>query len=176
LIAGAAPAHACCERTHLLPRGEHAGEVPLAIGDSVMLGAAKQVAHAGIEVDVKEGRVMRAALQIMRRRRHVHTLPDTIVIALGTNIPVSTGELTRALRIAGSERTLALVTPLRAWQPFATYSMWRAKRLHPKRVRIVDWAGAAAGNAAWLYGDGTHLRPLGARAYARLIRAALRRR
>jgi UDP-N-acetyl-D-mannosaminuronic acid transferase (WecB/TagA/CpsF family) len=59
-------------------------------------------------VEAKEGRVMGAALRIMWRRRHLHTLPATVVIALGTNIPVTTGELARALRITGRDRTLAL--------------------------------------------------------------------
>ena len=170
----ASPASACCERAHLLPNGKQAGEVPLAIGDSVMLGAAQRLARAGLEVDAKEGRVMGAALRIMWRRRHLHTLPATIVIALGTNIPTTTGELARALRIAGRDRTLALVTPMRTWRPFATGTLWWAKRAHPKRVRIVDWASAAAGNVGWLWPDGTHLRPRGAAAFTRLIRAAVR--
>src|SRR4051794_18726435 len=170
LIAG--PAQACCHRAHLLPDDTQPGEVPMAIGDSVMLGAAEQMADRGLEVDAREGRVMHAALEIMRRRRHVHTLPATVVLALGTNIPVTTGELTRALRIAGAERTIVLVTPLRSWQPFATAPMWRAKRLHPRLVRVLDWAAAAVANPAWLWPDGTHLRPQGALAYARLVRGS----
>ena len=105
LLAG--PAHACCRRTHLIPPGKQAGEVPLAIGDSVMMGAAPELAADGLEVDAKEGRVMHAALEILRRRRHVHTLPATVVLAIGTNIPVTTGELPRAARLAGDERVLA---------------------------------------------------------------------
>jgi hypothetical protein len=170
----ASPAAACCDREHLLPRGKQAGEVPLAIGDSVMLGATHRLARAGLEVDAKQGRVMHAALQIMWRRRHVHTLPPTVVIALGTNIPATTHELQRALRIAGPDRTLALVTPLRTWRPFATQTLWWAQRAHPKRVRIVDWARAAAGHGDWLWPDGTHLRPRGAAAFTRLIRTAIR--
>jgi hypothetical protein len=169
----ASPASACCERAHLFPKDKQAGEVPLAIGDSVMLGAAQRLARAGLEVDAKQGRVMGAALRIMWRRRHVHTLPATVVVALGTNIPATTGELGRALRIAGPDRTLVLVTPLRTWRPFATGPLLWAKRAHPKRVKIVDWASAAAGNAGWLWPDGTHLRPRGAAAFTRLIRAAV---
>jgi hypothetical protein len=170
----ASPASACCDRVHLFPKGKQPGEVPLAIGDSVMLGAAHRLARARLEVDAKQGRVTQAALRIMWRRRHAHTLPATIVIALGTNIPATTGELGRALRIAGRDRTLVLVTPLRTWRPFATGTLWWAQRAHPKRVRIVDWAAAAARNAGWLWPDGTHLRPRGAAAFTGLIRAAVR--
>ncbi|MFL6171137.1 MAG: hypothetical protein ACJ711_15795 [Ornithinibacter sp.] len=41
-------------------------------------------------------------------------------------------------------------------------------------MRVVDWDGYAAGHDKILYGDGIHPRPgAGAKAYARLIRAAL---
>jgi hypothetical protein len=135
-----------------------------------MLGAASELAHLRIEVDAKEGRVMQAALQMMRRRSDAQTLPATVVIALGTNIPPTPVELADAVRIAGRDRTLVLVTPLRSWYPFAGYPIWRAHRLHPRQVRVADWATAAPAHPDWLYGDGTHLRPAGAVAYARLIR------
>jgi hypothetical protein len=170
LLLAAAPASACCERAHLLPEGEQPGQVPLAIGDSVMLGAAEPLAHAGLEVDAKEGRVMHAAVSILRRRARVQTLPDTVVVALGTNIPAQPAEVADAIRILGRERTLVLVIPLRGWMSFGGAAFWRAKRLHPKTVRVLDWATAASSKAGWLYGDGTHLRPQGALAYARLVR------
>jgi lysophospholipase L1-like esterase len=135
-----------------------------------MLGAASDLVRLRIEVDAKEGRVMQAALQIMRRRNGDQTLPDTVIIALGTNIPPTTDELAQAIRIAGPERTLVLVTPLRSRQPFAGRPIWRAQRLHPRQVRVADWARAAAAHPDWLYDDGTHLRPAGAAAYARLVR------
>jgi hypothetical protein len=135
-----------------------------------MLGAASELVHRRIEVDAKEGRVLQAALQIMMRRSDAQTLPATVVIALGTNIPPTTDELARAIRIAGRDRTLVLVTPLRSWHPFAGYPIWRAQRLHPRQVRVADWASAALAHPDWLYGDGTHLRPAGAVAYARLVR------
>jgi hypothetical protein len=170
----ASPAHACCERAHLLPKGKQAGEVPLAIGDSVMLGAAKQLAGGGLEVDAKEGRVMHAAVSILRRRERVATLPATVVIALGTNFPAQPAEVADAIRLLGRERTLVLVTPFRAWSPFGAAAFWRAKRLHPATVRIADWGAAASRNAAWLYADGTHLRPAGSLGYTQLVRAATR--
>jgi hypothetical protein len=41
-------------------------------------------------------------------------------------------------------------------------------------VKVIDWAAYAAPHPGWFWGDGTHLRPSGARGYARLLRAAIR--
>jgi hypothetical protein len=168
----AAPASACCHRSHLLPAGAQPGQVPLAIGDSVMLGAAAQLAGAGFEVDAKEGRVTHAAVTIVERRLREQTLPDTVVIALGTNIPPLPDELARVIRLTGPGRTLLLVTPYRAWRPFGAQAMWRAQRLHRRTVFVADWAAAAGAHPSWFWPDGTHLRPDGARAYATTIEHA----
>jgi hypothetical protein len=41
---------------------------------------------------------------------------------------------------------------------------------------VLDWVSYSAGRTDWFWSDGTHLRPRGARAYARLLRSALRLR
>ena len=168
----AASAPACCIGIHLQP---HAGAhpPPLAIGDSVLLGAAHEVAGQGFEVDAREGRFMRHALAILRHLRRDNRHPPLIVIAIGTNMPPTTGELDRALRLTRPSQTLALVTPWRSGAPLADPAAWALHRRHPRRVQIVDWASRAAGHQSWFYGDGTHLRPPGALAYARLLGSLL---
>ena len=144
-----------------------------AIGDSVMLGAAAGLHRAGLEVDAKGSRVMRGALTLMRRRGK--RLPDTVVLAIGANVPATVAEVREALELVGPDRRLVLVTPKRSWRPFGAAALHRAARLHPDRVRIADWAAASAARADWLAGDGTHLTPRGAAAYARMVsRAAAR--
>jgi hypothetical protein len=145
---------------------------PYAIGDSVMLGAAKELYGAGLEVDAKGSRVMRGALTLLRRRGR--RLPGVLVLAIGTNVPATPGEMRRALRLIGPERRLVLVTPMRSWRPFGATALHRAARLHHDQVRVVDWAAESAARPWWLWGDGTHLRPAGARAYARLVVSAVR--
>jgi hypothetical protein len=146
---------------------------PLAIGDSVLLGAAHEVARAGFEVDAREGRFMRHALRILRHLRRDHRHPPLIVIAIGTNTPPTVAELERALHLIRRDQTLALVTPLRSGSPLPDPAAWALHRSHRRRVRILDWAGRAAGNPSWFYADGTHLRPAGARAYAGMLGALL---
>jgi hypothetical protein len=168
----AASAPACCIGIHLKP-AVAVGRPPLAIGDSVLLGAAHEVARQGYEVDAREGRFMRHALRILRHLRSAHSHPPLIVIAIGTNMPPTTAELQRALGLVHRNQTLALVTPLRSWATLPDPAAWSFHRLHPHRVRIIDWAAFGAGHDSWFYGDGTHLRPTGALAYARLLGSLL---
>jgi hypothetical protein len=173
LAATAGSAQACCIRVQLEPHHPASDPPPLAIGDSVMIAAAHRLARSGFEVDAREGRFMRSALRILRTRRRTHSRPGTVVIALGTNLPPTAKEIGTSLRLLGPRRRLALVTPLRSWRPLPSEAMRRAHRRHPHRVRILDWARLSAPHPEWFWGDGTHLRPAGARAYTRLLRRAL---
>jgi hypothetical protein len=168
----AAGAPACCIGIHLQPP-VRVGLPPLAIGDSVLLGAAHEVAREGYEVDAREGRFMRHALRILRHLRRADRHPPLIVIAIGTNTPPTTAELERALTLIRPRQTLAIVTPLRSWSTLPDPAAWAFHRRHPRRVRIVDWASYGVGHDSWFYGDGTHLRPSGALAYARLLGSLL---
>src|SRR4051794_34175330 len=175
LVVVTAPAGACCRRVHLFPHQVEKGKPPpLAIGDSVMIAAARRLARIGYEVDAREGRFMRHALRILRKRKRGHIRPRLVVLAIGTNYPATYGEIRRALRLVGPGRVLAMVTPWRSYRALDSSAIWRAKRRHPHRVRVIDWAAAAAGHSSWFWGDGTHLRPAGARAYARVLRTAIR--
>jgi hypothetical protein len=179
LVAAAAPtASACCVRAHLFPPGKRHSPhpLPLAIGDSVMLGAARNIARAGFEVDAREGRFMRSALRILRTRRRTGRRPRVVVVGIGTNAPATHAEIARALRLLGPRAKLALVTPKRSWRGIDNGAIRLAKRRHPRRVQVLDWVAYSARHPEWFWNDGTHLRPAGARAYTRLVRRALRPR
>src|SRR3954471_4193647 len=174
LVTITAPAGACCRRVHLFPRQvEKASPPPLAIGDSVMIAAARRLARMGYEVDAREGRFMRHALHILRKRKRRHIRPRLVVVAIGTNYPASYGQIRRALALLGPHRTLAFVTPKRSWRGIGTGTIYRAARHWPHRLKVLDWVGYSARHPGWFWGDGTHLRPSGARGYARLLRTAL---
>jgi lysophospholipase L1-like esterase len=51
--------------------------------------------------------------------------------------------------------------------------MRAAARRWPLRLRLIDWVARSAGRWDWFWSDGLHLRPEGARAFARMIRGAL---
>jgi hypothetical protein len=148
------------------------GPPPLAVGDSVMLGAAPQLRRGGFEIDVRGCRQMTEGLGVLSARRRAGSLPDVAVIALGTNWTVTTAQIRTALRILGPTRVLGLVTPPEAGGVASSDQavMRAAGRRWKLRVKVLDWVARSAGKA-WTW-DGMHLTPEGAKAYARLLSGA----
>jgi hypothetical protein len=173
LALAAAPASATCGHEQLPARGAPAGVAPLAIGDSVMLGAARPLAHRGFEVDAKCGRSPYGGLFVLRRRHRRHTLPETVVMALGTNFFITSRQIGKALRILGRRRTLFLVTPYRSWRAVGNAPIRRAASRRPGRVTMIDWSSLAYGHDWWFQGDGTHLLRPGVAAYTGLLKRAV---
>lgn len=164
-------------RTEYPPKEERQFAPPLAIGDSVMLGAVPEVARAGLEVNTRGCRQMDEGLRVLRARRRTF-LPSRVVIALGANWSVSYRQIHAAMRIVGRRRLLVLVTPRESGggQSGDAWAMRRAARHFPGRVRLLDWVRHSRGRSGWFAGDGLHLSASGARAYARLLGRATRMR
>lgn len=160
---------ACGGVRHYSPSMAHLSPAPLAIGDSVMMGAIEPLRRAGFEIDVRGCRQMSEGLGVLSRRKSAGTLPDVVVVALGYNWTVSTPDIRRAMRILGPRRLLGLVTP-RGAMASARASIRAAGRRWPDRVKVLDWAARSAGKA-WTW-DGLHLTPAGARGFTRLLSEA----
>ena len=147
----------------------------IAIGDSVMLGAKYELQRRGFNVvDAAVSRQAATGPGLLRKRGD--KLPRNVVVHLGSN-----GSYTRAMcrelvRTAGPQRRVFLVTIKvpRSYER-ANNKMLRkcASGYSPDQVRVVDWNWAATRNPEWLYADGIHLRPEGARAFARIMRNAI---
>ncbi len=151
---------------------------PLAIGDSVMLGAVRALARAGLQVDTRGCRQMDEGLAVMRARRRAGTLPSRVVVALVANWNVRYGQVRTAMAIAGRRRLLVLVTP-RETGGRAGYDaqvMRRVARRFPRRVRLLDWVRHSRGRRGWFAGDGLHLSRSGVRAFARFLGRSTRMR
>ena len=171
----AGTAAACGGVQHFSPSDSAgSGRPPLAVGDSIMLGAVGPLQRAGFEVDVRGCRQMSEGLGVLRARRRADSLPDVVVVALGTNWTVSTGQIRSALRTIGRNRVLGLVTPKETGGVASSDQtvMRAAGRRWPRRVEVLDWVRYSAGHASWFWSDGLHLRPAGARALTRLMSPA----
>jgi hypothetical protein len=166
LVAAPAAQAACGGVKRYSPSSSPRSFAPLAIGDSVMMGAIEPLRRAGFEIDVRGCRQMSEGLQVMSARKHAGSLPAVVVVALGNNWTVSTADIRRAMRIAGSERLLGLVTP-RGAMASARTAIRAAARRWPTRVRVLDWATRSAGRD-WTWDD-LHLTPAGARGFTRLL-------
>jgi hypothetical protein len=148
------------------------GRPPLAIGDSVMLGAVDELAAVGFDVDARGCRQMSEAVDVLRSRGR--SLPKVVVVFVGANWTISTSEVRQALGVVGPDRVLGLVTPRETGGGSSSDAavVRAAGRRWPGRVQVLDWVLYTAGHGEWFASDGLHLGPGGADAMARLFSQA----
>lgn len=159
------------------PARAQAAEGVLAVGDSVMLGAKWQLQRNGVAVDAKESRFPRAGVDVVRSRT-ARTKPTDVVIHMGTNGQLSERDCRALVRAASGAERVHLVT-IKAPRDYArrNNAVIRscAAGFPASRVHVIDWARAASVHPSWLYSDGIHLRPAGAKAFARLVLGSIER-
>jgi peptidoglycan/LPS O-acetylase OafA/YrhL len=150
------------------------GPVPkLAIGDSVMLGAAGALADRGWVVNAEVGRQMIDTGPLMQQLLDAGVLGDRVVVHLGTNGPISTTSLDGVLNpLAAVPRVIVLtVRADRSWTN-GNNDLIRA-RAGAGNVVVLDWAVLSGGCPGDCFeDDGIHLRPDGRRYYADLVESA----
>ncbi|MGV9194739.1 acyltransferase family protein [Microbacterium sp. MC2] len=140
-----------------------------AIGDSVMLASADGLLERlpGIQVDAKVSRSMHAGPGIVADLAARDRLRDYVVVALGTNGPVSDEALEQLYDAVGRDRALVLVNAYapRDWIPGVNRDLEEFARSHPG-VAIADWAGAIADHTDLLAGDRIHPGHAGGKIFA----------
>ena len=178
-LLGPAAAEAGCGKTKRFAAttGAGIGAAPLAIGDSVLLGAAEETAAVGYDVDVRGCRQVSEGLDVLRKRARRAALPRVVTIALGSNASIAVADVRAALRILGPNRILGLVTPREIrGRPLDDASTLRAAaRRWPGRIELVDWVARTKRQRGLTYSDGIHLTPAGQRVMAELLKAPLAR-
>ena len=148
----------------------------LAVGDSLMVGAAVRMRRRGFAVHAKVGRQFSTAPGIVRS--YGSRLPRNLVIELGTNGTITLAHCRSVVRAAGSKRRVFLVTNRvpRSWEHANNRTLRACDRsFRGSRVRIVDWHGASAGHPEWFARDGIHLSGPGQAAFVKLIDRAVDR-
>ena len=147
-------------------------EIPiLAIGDSVMLGAANILTERGITVDAMKSRPYRQALEIVNYLKSVQRLGDFVIIHLGTNNYVDEKTLDEIMvPLADTEMVVFLTAhvPDKPWQD-PNNELIRKLPDRYGNVKVMDWYRLAQENPSWLYRDKVHLNLEGQRMYADLI-------
>jgi len=149
----------------------------LAIGDSVMLGAAPEMSKYGITVDAKKSRPFKAALEIVNYVKSIGALGDNVIIHLGTNSGTTADTMDAIFTaLADVDRVVVLTNavPNHKWEE-GNNTLIRALPDKFPNVTVVDWKLLVDPNPDWVYDDGTHLRLKGQVAYAEAIMAALGR-
>src|SRR6266702_1026767 len=147
-----------------------------AVGDSVMLASAPQLAAAmpGISINAQVSRQMAAGLTVVRTLASRSKLRPVVIVGLGTNGTVTSGQIHELVREMGSSRALVLVNTFedRPWEHEVDSVLAAAARTYPN-VILANWVTAIEHRTYLLWGDGVHPRPQGARLYARVVAAAV---
>ena len=149
----------------------------LAIGDSVMLGAAPEMSKYGITVDAKKSRPFKAALEIINYVKSIGALGEQVVVHLGTNSATSSETMDAIFAaLADVDRVVVLTNavPDHKWEE-SNNSLIRGLPDRYPNVSVLDWKLLVDPNPDWVYDDGTHLRPKGQVAYTEAIMKALGR-
>jgi peptidoglycan/LPS O-acetylase OafA/YrhL len=174
----ATPAEAVKPTARPTPKvvGKVRGRV-LAIGDSVMLGATRALRRqfTSIEVNAAVSRQFNDGIRILRARAAAGTLPDVVVIHLGTNGPISKRQFDLAMSAAKDVRLVVFVNVKvpRPWESYTNRTLSQNVKRYDNAI-LVNWHDASEDVTNALAGDGIHLNSAGASAYARLIAAAVR--
>ncbi len=149
----------------------------LAIGDSVMVGAAPQLLAAIPELEIDAAVSKQIADGLMRIDSAVGgplvTRPNVVVLHLGTNgifDPEAIGELRR---YAVKLRRLVVVNTQapRTWTNFVNDQLARLDGA--KNTIFVDWHAFSQDHPEWFADDGVHLTDAGKDAYVKLIVEAI---
>ena len=151
------------------------GASPIAIGDSIMLGAARQLTDAGFVVDAAINRDFSAGYAILDQLKKLDKIPNLVVVDLTNNTDVSMQSLIGFMDAFSADSKIAIV---RGWVPLMPYHAGNRKNLDELMVRypkliVVDWMNIARENKQFLLSDGVHLNEEGQKVYADLIMQAV---
>jgi hypothetical protein len=146
----------------------------MALGSSVMLGAAEDLVELGFVVDATESRQFRDVVDLTASLSARGTLGDVVVIHAATNGSIQPGDLDEVASNLADVGNVYLVTDAlqRPWvEP--NNELMRSLAASNLNVTVIDWATAASACPGdCFYPDNIHLRPDGQRYYAQLVHEA----
>ncbi len=148
----------------------------LALGDSVMRGAAPSLLEQGFLVDAVESRQFTDGADAIETLNQQGRLGDVVVVHLGTNGFIDANDMTRMMEaLAGVPQVLLLTIDVdRQWTAGNNALVYDAVNTYPN-VFLLDWLGnAPACPGDCFASDGFHLRADGQKYYAALIDGVLR--
>jgi peptidoglycan/LPS O-acetylase OafA/YrhL len=143
----------------------------IAVGDSVMRGAAEQLTEIGFTVDAIESRSWGNGLDFVEGLGEQNRLPETLVIHLGTNGPIGQSNMDQMMAAVATVPTVILLTNDvdRDYTDDNNGLIYDAVSQNAN-VYVLDWQGLASSCVGDCFeSDGFHLKPAGRIYYAALI-------
>jgi peptidoglycan/LPS O-acetylase OafA/YrhL len=148
-----------------------------AVGDSVMLASAQGLEDdmPGIDIDAKVGMQMATGIQIVQSMAADGELRNVVVVGLGTNGPITPGQVWQLREAAGHNRELIMVNTFgpMPWESEVNGVLAKAT-WHKPHVALADWYDTIRGRTYLLWSDGIHPQPSGGRLYAHMIADTIR--
>jgi peptidoglycan/LPS O-acetylase OafA/YrhL len=143
----------------------------VALGDSVMLGAAEELQARGFQVDALQSRQMNTFVPTMQTLKDNGTFGSVVVVHLGTNGSFSQETLDAMLATLVDVPVVLLLTGKadRGWIADNNARIRAVPATRPN-VTVVDWEVLSAGcEGRCFYDDGIHLTQSGQNFYADVI-------
>jgi peptidoglycan/LPS O-acetylase OafA/YrhL len=159
-----------------LPAGSPPPRI-LALGDSVMVGAAERLSARlgpGLSLNAKEGRQASEFVEIVEKLKREGHDPAAIIIQMGNNGPLYGAEMEAIQKATIDVGELFLITdhaPV-SWVDESNRALAEAAEDWP-HTTLIDWAPVAAEHEDELW-DGIHLKPSAAALYAQLVNEVVR--
>ena len=144
----------------------------LAIGDSVMLGAAPILAERGYTVNAQQSRQMKDTVPFMQQLRDASVFGQAVVVHLGTNGYFSEETLDAFLApLADVQVVMLTVRGDLAWKDHNNELLKARDAAADDNLIVIDWEEQARNCVGDCFaGDGIHLAADGQVFYANLIR------
>jgi len=154
------------------------GQSVTAVGDSIMVDSTPALASSlpGIYIDAAVGRQFSTGLQVITELKAKGMLRRIVVVGLGTNGPVTAGQISQLFAEIGPSRKLVLVNIYenRSWEQEVNAILAAAATEHPGVV-LANWHTTIEHRTGLLWPDGIHPRPGGGVVYAKMLKASLTR-
>lgn len=149
----------------------------LMIGDSIMLDAAPDLKEElpGCYIDAMQNRQASECVDLAAVLRNEGHVKHTVVISLGTNAPLSEGDIEAILYELGSDVSVFWVNLFGRTVTWENESNQLLQNLSEKysNLTIIDWRDLIIDHPEWLWEDAEHPNLEGSKIFSQLIRESL---
>jgi hypothetical protein len=179
-VAGAATTAPAASVTAAPPASANPGAAPvLAIGDSVMLGAAPQLVETfgtSAIIDAKVGRNLHQAIELVAAYKQQGKLGEKVVLHLGNNGSFTAKGIADMMALLSDvDRVVWIDLKLPGAVEGKVNGVLISELPKYPNARLADWLTASkqGDQSKIFYKDATHLRPAGARLFAQMVQQVL---